>query len=198
MSEAGIAKVQVTLQGVVPLLCHNGLLCDPFHGPARAMKEVTKKRTKTEDDLLLLRKLEFLGGLYLDESGKPCLTADVILGLLSAAGAKLKSKKPIQAGVFTDEDFFPLEYPGSKDPETMYSKKEHVHVARAKVGTSAIMRVRPRFKEWKITFTLNIVTDVVDEKTVRDSLELAGRIVGLGDWRPRYGRYNLIAWEKVA
>jgi len=198
MSDVGITKVKVTLQGVVPLLCHNGLLCDPFHGPARAMKEVTSKRRKTEDDLLQLRKLEFLGGLYLDDKGRPCLTADVILGLLSAAGAKLKSKKQMQAGVFTDEDTFPIDYPGSKDPETMYSKKEHVHVARAKVGMSAVMRVRPRFKEWSVTFHLNIVTDVIDLKTVRDAIELAGRVVGLGDWRPRYGRYNLVAWEVAA
>lgn len=194
----GISKIKVTLEGVVPLLCHNGDLCDPFYGPAQAMKEVTKKRKKTEDDLLALRKLEFLGGLYLNDKGLPCLTADVILGLLSAAGAKLKSKKEMQAGVFTDEDYYAIDFPGSKDPEVMYSKKDHVHVKRAKVGMSAIMRVRPRFKQWKISFVLNIVTDVIDERTVREALELAGRVVGIGDWRPRYGRYNVIGFEAAA
>lgn len=194
----GITKVSVTLEGVVPLLCHNGDLCDPFYGPAITMKEITKKKTKTEDDLLALRKLEFLGGLYLDDKGLPCLTADVILGFLSAAAAKLKSKKPMQAGVFTDDDFFPIEYPGSKDPQAMYEKRDFVLVKRARVGQSAVMRVRPRFRQWKVSFVLNIVTDIIDARTVKESIEKAGRTVGIGDWRPRYGRFNMIEWKVVA
>jgi hypothetical protein len=57
------------------------------------------------------------------------------------------------------------------------------------------MRTRPIFNDWSATFSVCIDTEVVDLPTVKQSLEAAGRLVGIGDWRPgapkggSYGRF---------
>ena len=63
-----------------------------------------------------------------------------------------------------------------------------------------ILRHRPMFDEWSIGFKLQIDNDLVDERMVRAIVEDAGRLVGLGDFRPArkgpYGRFNVVSWER--
>jgi hypothetical protein len=64
-----------------------------------------------------------------------------------------------------------------------------------------ILRHRPMFDDWSITFQLQVDTSLIDEKLVKAILEDAGRLVGLGDFRPArkgpYGRFSVEQWEKV-
>ena len=38
---------------------------------AKAMKAITSKRKKTDEDYIELARLEFFGGLYADDQGRP-------------------------------------------------------------------------------------------------------------------------------
>jgi len=64
-----------------------------------------------------------------------------------------------------------------------------------------ILRHRPMFDEWNMEFDVQIDTDLVGERLIRDILTDAGRLVGIGDFRPAkkgpYGRFALVSWEKV-
>ena len=57
-------KVRLSIEGTAPLLMHNIRLADPLNPIAKAMKAISSKRKKTDDDLAQLARLEFEGGLY--------------------------------------------------------------------------------------------------------------------------------------
>lgn len=57
---------------------------------------------------------------------------------------------------------------------------------------SAVMRTRPRFDNWELEFKLTYATDIIDEDIVDGALELAGQVIGLCDWRPRFGRFTVL------
>lgn len=64
-----------------------------------------------------------------------------------------------------------------------------------------ILRHRPMFDVWGIEFQLQVDADTgIDERLVHEVLESAGKLVGLGDFRPArkgpYGRFSVVKWEK--
>lgn len=64
-----------------------------------------------------------------------------------------------------------------------------------------ILRHRPMFDEWIIRFDLQLDSDVgIDLPMIREIVASAGKLVGIGDFRPArkgpYGRFNITAWEK--
>src|SRR5437763_893416 len=58
-----------------------------------------------------------------------------------------------------------------------------------------ILRYRPMFDEWSIDFKLLIDVDLVSASLVQAILEDAGKLVGIGDFRPArkgpYGRFSV-------
>lgn len=55
------------------------------------------------------------------------------------------------------------------------------------IGKSRILRCRPIWNAWRVKLSLDVDTGLVGEKQVRAALELAGRRVGIGDYRPEKG-----------
>src|SRR5260221_2347098 len=47
-----------------------------------------------------------------------------------------------------------------------------------------ITRHRPMFNDWSISFDLQINVDLIDQRTVKEIVENAGALVGVGDFRP--------------
>lgn len=48
---------------------------------------------------------------------------------------------------------------------------------------------------WELPFTLTVVDDRRSADHIRKALEEAGLLVGLGDWRPEYGRFIVTDWK---
>lgn len=64
-------------------------------------------------------------------------------------------------------------------------------------GAAIIIRY-PRFRQWQADFTL--ILTMGDRHTVdavRRSIDAAGLLVGMGSWRPEYGRFMVKAWEQT-
>jgi hypothetical protein len=51
------------------------------------------------------------------------------------------------------------------------------------------MRTRPRFDNWSCKVRIEFAPSLLNESEVRDIAETVGMTVGLGDWRPRFGRF---------
>lgn len=62
-----------------------------------------------------------------------------------------------------------------------------------------ILRHRPMFDEWSIDFSLQVDTDLIDIRLIQAIVTDAGKLVGLGDFRPArkgpYGRFQIENWE---
>jgi len=59
---------------------------------------------------------------------------------------------------------------------------------------------RPCFHDWKLKFTLNVDTDMIHPKLVRDIVDAAGKRIGLGDFRPSckgpFGKFVVTSWRE--
>jgi len=180
------------VRGVAPLLMHNGRLADPMNPVAKAMKAITSKRKKTDEDLIQLANLEFLGGLYVNEQGAPVLPGEVIEGALVNGAKKTKRGKDAKSAIIVDGNF-PLIYTGPKTAEGLCSDSHFRYVALVRIGQVRIMRTRPMFKEWECKFTVHYLEEVFNPQEVLDFVTTAGRVAGFGDGRPRFGRFEIVS-----
>lgn len=181
--------LQLDITGTAPLLMHNARLSNPLDELARAMKKVSAKRSKSEDDYLELARLEFLGGLYANPVG-PYIPADNIFRCLVDAGRKRKLGVKVTSGVIVTTDENPLAYKGPREPDELWRDGNFMLQASAKVGQQRIIRTRPRFINWATSAMLYLDTEVLDFDDLTQLVDISGRLIGLGDWRPRYGRFE--------
>ena len=75
-------------------------------------------------------------------------------------------------------------------PEELWENTDYVDVRGVKVSTSKLMRYRPIFRQWSFDATITINDKVLEERDVVKALTDAGQLVGLGDYRPRFGRFE--------
>ena len=180
------AKYRLT--GVSPLLQHNGRLADPLSAFARALKEVTGKRNKTDADHEEASKLEWFGGLYTEDNKivipGPCMTATLI-------NAAKKRKKGIQAkaGLLCEENFV-VEYDGPEDLDLLWLDERFRDRTLMRVSQSGVMRTRPKFMPWATVITVSFNDQMLNPKEIDFFVEIGGEQIGVCEGRPRFGRYT--------
>ncbi len=196
--------LEATWEGVRPLIMHNGQLADPLNKYTMAIKEITSKGSKkmTVDDLAERDRLEWEGGLYWDSEVGPHIPTDCIERCIQLGAQKSRKGKDIQAAVFVTEEIVPLVYDGPKKLEKLYATNGNLSPFQIRKGVvikgNRIMRVRPRFPvPWSISFTLEYDEGVTEAKTIIKAMVDAGALVGLCDWRPKYGRFEVTNAEQV-
>lgn len=81
----------------------------------------------------------------------------------------------------------PLADLGAKDWD--YLDKRRVVIQR-----NAITRCRPAMREgWRATFVLLVnLPEYVDPPMLNDTIAAAGKLIGLADFRPSFGRFNIV------
>lgn len=177
------------LSSVSPLVVHNGQLADPLNPIAKAMRKVSQKRAKTEADFEELARLEFLGGLYLHD-GEPCIPGTLIEATLTEAAKKNRRGQQAKAGLLSD-GMFPLQYEGPRNPDELWADQKFRLVAGVKVQRNRIMRTRPIFRDWSCEVSVDFLPDQLNPGEVEEMFRTAGAIVGIGDWRPKFGRFTV-------
>jgi hypothetical protein len=75
-----------------------------------------------------------------------------------------------------------------------YLDRQRVVIQRA-----AITRERPAFRSgWTAKFTItSLLPEYVTEQFMRRLVDDAGKFVGVGDFRPSYGRFVVTSWQPV-
>lgn len=189
-TKMGYVTLTAKIVGVSPLLMHNAQLANPLNQFAKAMKEITGKRKKTDYDLERLAKLEFIGGMYVNEKGSPAIPGECIEGMLRDGAKKTKQGKDVQCGIISD-GIWPLIYDGPKDVEKLWEDERFRDYRGCRVKQSRIMRMRPKFAAWSLVFEIAFQDEVTNKATVIKWLEDAGQFVGLCDFRPKFGRFEV-------
>ena len=182
-------KFIITIQGTAPLLMHNSRLADKLDPITRAKAVVSAKRKKTDEDDLELSRLEWLGGLYFDATVGPYIPADNILKSLTEAARKSKRGKLVEQGLFITTDINPIAYKGPRTTEALWADQNFVFRKTVKQQQARITRTRPIFQEWFAEAEGVYDPAVLDLRDITEFAETAGAYIGLGDWRPRYGRF---------
>lgn len=195
--------LKINVVGISPLLMHNNQAANPLSDYAKALKRLSSKRNKTDEDYRELARLEWESGLYLHQ-GKVVIPARCIEAALWNGAKKTKNGVKFKSGVLVEEDNMPLSYEGVPiatngagiipNPELDKFYPKYNYQALVKVGNQTVLRTRPIFHNWSFKTTLIYDPTVIDERTLLSIGEDAGRLVGLLDNRPRMGRFMV---EKI-
>jgi len=195
----GISKAMVIIEGVSPILMHNGQLANPLNPIVKQMKEITSKHhsKKTESDTFELMRLEYMGGLYIDDKKGPYIPCEAMEGTIRAGATISRKGKQVIAGLQVDPDKIKLIYDGPRDADKLYDKG-FVDVRVVALNKSAkIMRTRPRFDKWSAEFEIMTIDEVLSLDEVRGFIEKAGILKGIMDYRPKFGRFIIKEFVKI-
>lgn len=184
--------LKLKLTGIRPLLMHNGRLADPTDPHTKALKDQTKIKTKTDEVFETIAKLEWEGGLYWSEESGPFIPGDNIERCIQLGAQKNKDGKKVQAAVFCAEQEIPIQYDGPREVKKMWEDTRFRLTKGVGVNGNRVMRTRPMIPTgWAATVQLEYDETVIEERSLVSAAVQAGALVGIGDWRPKFGRFTV-------
>jgi len=192
-------QLTLHLTGQSALLMHAPRTVNPLDEMTKEIKRYTSKRTKTEDDHLTIARLEWEAGLYYETGVGPYIPGENALKCLRDAGALARQGAAVVRAVVIAEDKLPL-LTANSNGSRRWSKnstaqqlwdanlKDYRRVGNQK---NSIMRCRPMFPDWSLDVPVIVETSVLAREDLILIAERAGLMIGLGDYRPRFGRFEV-------
>lgn len=182
-------KFLVTIKGVAPML--HARHPSPEEEKQIIESQLGKKAKRKE----LTDQQQFEIHAYKNEDGLFCQPSEMIEAAMAKAAVnfRLEGKKTykdlIRGGIMIEET------------DIVHKNQEFEMDARwgrNKNTGGAVWVVRPRVDEWELTFNLVLLQDErVEGNVLKEILDYAGAYVGIGAWRPKFGRFAVTDWEEV-
>jgi hypothetical protein len=172
-------KYEVTIKGKAPLLMHR--MSDA--------PEPNKKAGASYDNKALAEK-----ALYKDKEGTICQPALHIESAMIKASTEYKMpgrgkksyKDAFKGGVFVEPQMIPHK-----------NSEWEMDLQNVVIQRSRIIRARPRFDKWELNFQILNIDERITKDIIKEVLTDAGRFTGIGDYRPRFGRFEVTKFEKI-
>lgn len=188
-------NLKVTWKGITPLIMHSCKCVNPLHPISIELKKYTSKKKKTEEDLIKIADLEWEAGAYWDDAIGLYIPAENVEATLRNGGVANKQGKNIQKYCDVTDIYIPFAYGENLTKEELISKFEYRDTRVMVVQRNRVIRTRPRFDQWVISFNLRYNETKIDLQTIINAMEYAGSYVGLCDSRPKYGKFVAIIEE---
>lgn len=186
-------NITLNLVGTAPLILHSNALVDTLSDRTKALKRISSKRTKTDEDEIAMRRIQFEAALYLDAEGGPYLPGpNIAKALLKAAQIRRNGPK-VERGLLLVSPINRLEYDGPRDVSGLWNDQRFRFTVPVKVPPrtgKTVMGCRPIFHEWSCTATALVNPAVLPLDELAEIARDAGEMVGVGDWRPWHGRFK--------
>ncbi len=179
------------IEGTAPLMMQSDKLADPIGDDAKELKKFSGKRKKTDDDHEAMKRIEWGANLYTDNKGVIIVPSQNIFRMIVEAARLSKKGKDVERGCMIMINENPLYYDGPKSLRALYENARFVDRRTVVVSRSRVMRTRPIFPTWSLPFTVNYDPDVIDMNELDGFVETAGKYIGLGNYRPRFGRFEV-------
>jgi hypothetical protein len=184
--------MKLTIRGTRPLLLHSDVGCDPLSESAVELARMTKRKDKkTADAQHEIARVEWEAGLYYDDDGGVHIPTWNVIRSIQDGARMSKSGKLIERAVtaLDERAYFGL----PKDLDALWSDPQYRDRRSVKVGQARVIRTRPRIPTgWKLTIGLAYVETMIDEDAIREFASMSGALIGLGDFRQRFGRYEVV------
>lgn len=186
-------QLTLTLTGTRPMLLHNRRLANPTDEWTRQLKQLTAKRKKTDEDLIDIMRVEARGAIYETSDGLLGLPTENVWRSLYDAATAFKRGQDIKRALSSPPDQMELLLVAGEQVkvETYLENPDHIDYRSVKIMGKRTMRARPVVNGWTTTHTFELLEDVIDPRDLVPIFERAGRLVGLGDWRPTWGTYSV-------
>lgn len=188
-------NLKVTWKGITPLIMHSCQCVNPLHPISKELKKYTSKRNKTDEDLIKISDLEWEAGAYWKDDLGLYIPAENVEATIQNGAKANKKGKDIEKYVNVTDLYIPFFYGENLTKEELIQNYEYRDTRIMTVQRSKILRTRPRFDQWNITFNVMYNEEKIDLETIVNAMEYAGSYVGLCDSRPKYGKFVAIIEE---
>lgn len=179
-------NLTVKITGTSPLLLSADVLADPLNELTVAHKELTNKRKKTEEDHYAIAKSQWCGLLYWDDKMNVVLPTQNIRASI-VGGAKLhKLGMPVKRATMMLDELVELNYGKKLTVEELWEQK-FIDRRSVVISNKRVICYRPKFINWNATFTLSYDESTLDESNLKQSIDNAGKFIGIGGFRPEKG-----------
>lgn len=187
---------EVEIEGASAILFHRWS-CEAVAEKAASAKGSKAKKTDNVESYV-----------YRDQDGNIGLPGTYLVGSMidprnGAAKYRQDPRSPrksaldlFRAGVVAVTDLAPIYANGSTVPAATW---DYLDERRVTVQRSGITRVRPAFLPgWRATVHLQVLTpEYIAPGLLHDVLTAAGRLVGVADFRPTFGRFRIAHFEVI-
>jgi len=173
-------KFKVKIKGVAPLI-QNKIPDD--------MDVIQKKGEGKDNAEMCESKLYLLGkkicqpGIHLEQAMVRAAT-----GIKQKGAGKKTYKELFRGNVFVEPDMI---------PHLIQEWEVHKTTVVIPASRGRIQRFRPMLPEWALEFNINCLDDRIGTDVIKLALDEAGRVNGLGDWRPRFGRFIVESFKEI-
>ena len=178
-------SVDVNIVGTADLLFHRWD-CEAVDAKASAAKNSKEKKTDNIESYV-----------YRNDDGDLCLPGEYLRqSIIMAAKFKQDPRSPrksamdlYKAGIVCETTLAPL-----NTKQWDYLDRRRVVVQR-----SGVNRTRPAMRAgWRCDLRLTVlVPEYIAERDLHDVIGMAGRLVGVGDFRPTFGRFQIHSFHRV-
>jgi len=189
----------VRLYGETAIIHHAGTGIDPETPVNREIARLAAKKAsqRTETEHRRLRELEVIKSLWLDDDGRPTVPVSAVRSAIERAARKSKEGPLVREGLLVVSTRFVWNgdlYGDGADLDDLAKKAEFT--TPVVVQRNRILRTRAKFEPpWSVDATIETDDDLVDQERLSAWLDVAGRRIGLGDWRPEksgvFGRFSV-------
>lgn len=181
-------KIKVTIRGLAPIL--------QARHPSPKEEEEILKRSKTAKKKVkdLTDKEAYDMHAYRTKGKKYYQPSEMIEAAMTKAAVnyRLEGKKTYKDLIKSGIIISPAELVHKNQKDWEMDARWGVN----KNTRGAVWVVRPRLDNWELSFTMEILQDErIDTDIAKEILEYAGLYVGIGAWRPKFGRFEVIKWE---
>lgn len=132
--------------------------------------------------------------VYRDDDETICIPGEYLRGsIINAAKFRQDPRSPrksamdlFKAGVVSMTPLAPL---GSKT-------WDYEHACRVTIQRNSITRIRPAFRVgWEAEFDLLVLLpEYINPEMLNETITQAGKLIGIGDFRPTYGRFQIVGF----
>lgn len=158
---------------------------------------------------------EWIQKLYLLDDGTLYQPEAHLIGTLIKAATSHKVpgrrgktyKDTVKGGIFIEPAYIPHKANLSDFEQAVVitgpapdGAKYNVYVDRrpVRVQSARVTRYRPALRKgWELTFRVQALDDEFQPAALKAILDTAGREVGIGDFRPRFGRFMVTHFEAI-
>jgi hypothetical protein len=169
--------VDVTVEGTAALLFHRWSV-DGVEAKSKAAKG---SKAKKEDDLESY--------VYRDSDGFLCVPCEYFrMSIINAAKYKQDPRSPRKSAM----DLFKAGVVGMNDLCSLGIKEwQYIDRRRVMIQRNGITRCRPAvFPGWKASMQFQVLLpEYISPAILNETVQAAGRLVGVADFRPTFGRF---------
>ena len=184
------------IESIVPLLMHDDKTANPLNDFTKKLKALTGKRKKTDEDHAAIAEVEWTASLYY-ENGKYIIPTKVLEAALLASAKQFKKGTLLKQCVIVSDDLV-LDFKDKNlTPEKLYKVAGYADMRTVKIGQAKTTRCRPLFNSWKGEFTVILDDEKLNAEEIEQIVSNAGKYVGLCDYRPRYGRFEVTNFKSL-